>query len=266
MKKILTFIFLCASAYTADFVTWDNSRTFSGNVTYSNSDRDAAYIGSAVQPLKVTNSITTGKHYLEVYKSSGFSPAIGICRSDYNFDGNYPGQSSHSVGYLSWQSDIYFGGDASPLDLSVGWGTGSTCSMLVDLDIGKIRFYMDGSPICALLDIPGWTAGDAYYVSCAIDAAYSISANFGQSTFTYATIPTDYGSQLGFGGAGTTGGTGGTGGTTTGATAAEIYAAFAPDIDLIKKMLAGILFCLAVLWGHFTFRHMYQSYEKDGIS
>ena len=161
------------------YATW-NPADKGANVTLSNENKTLAVSGDGC--VRANIGKTSGKWYFEYYLTGSDFWFVGVGNGSQNVNA-YP----YSPNCLGAQSNAYWWNNASSYAWGVSFGSGQTIGIAVDLDLGQLNFYVDGSYQGTLSGMP---SGTIYPIAGASSLATTgVVANFGASAFTYNPLP-----------------------------------------------------------------------------
>jgi len=164
-------------------VTWDKSHSM--GVVLSEDKLTATYSGSADNKIRASHGHRgTGKYYWEIIVNSGSAVSLGVIDESVNFTttGNIA-LNAMSRGFYPYgkiklpESTVY--GEA-------GSSNGTVFSILMDLDIGTLEFWKNGTSMGVSHTNLKLLTGNIYaYISTGNAGTNNITANFGETAFKY---------------------------------------------------------------------------------
>ena len=166
-----------------NYCTW-NPLAKGSTITLDSGNLGYTVGGATGLVCPATYTVTSGKWYWEVTATSAYA-GIGVAKVPYTASMSYIGVDTTSWG---WYSTLGTGYNNSFTSAYGTYTTNDVIGVALDADAGSISFYKNGTSFGVAFT--GMTG--PYIPITSVNSAATGQANFGQRTFTTATLPAGF--------------------------------------------------------------------------
>lgn len=162
-----------------------NENDKSSILTLSNNNLVVSGLGTGIGSVRATKGVSDGKHYWELTMLEADHVLIGVGNSSYSLD-LYPGSGEGSIGYYSFDGELYDG--ITRKSFGSSYKKGDVIGIALNADALTLEYFLNGT-LQGKVNLVGKVDKPFYPMvgngSSAENQNMSVKANFGTEDFKY---------------------------------------------------------------------------------